>query len=78
MHNFWFLLLELAIETLMMMQIWVPTNPRGAERLPPGIVESESDFNLRRLWGLPNEVLVAYGNFATFIWPNNLVCKTSE
>lgn len=44
----------------MTMQIWVPTNPRGAERLPPGIVESESDFNLRRLWGMPSEVLVPY------------------
>jgi hypothetical protein len=39
-----------------LMQIWVPTNPRGAERLPPGIVASESDFYLRRLWGLPSEV----------------------
>ncbi|CAK7328154.1 unnamed protein product [Dovyalis caffra] len=38
-------------------EIWVPTNPRGAKRLPPGIVASESDFYLRRLWGLPNEDL---------------------
>ncbi|KAJ6860534.1 hypothetical protein NC651_036813 [Populus alba x Populus x berolinensis] len=38
-------------------EIWVPTNPRGAERLPPGIVASESDFYLRRLWGLPSEDL---------------------
>ncbi|KAL6143224.1 hypothetical protein ACLB2K_053919 [Fragaria x ananassa] len=38
-------------------KIWVPTNPPGAERLPPGIVESESDFYLRRLWGLPSEDL---------------------
>ncbi|XP_021659919.1 uncharacterized protein LOC110649595 isoform X2 [Hevea brasiliensis] len=38
-------------------KIWVPTNPRGAERLPPGIIESESDFYLRRLWGLPEEDL---------------------
>lgn len=38
-------------------QIWVPTNPRGAERLAPGIVESESDFYLRRLWGKPTEDL---------------------
>ncbi|KAK2968117.1 hypothetical protein RJ640_028022, partial [Escallonia rubra] len=36
-------------------KIWIPTNPRGAERLPPGIVASESDFYLRRLWGLPSE-----------------------
>ncbi|KAL9241110.1 hypothetical protein vseg_015258 [Gypsophila vaccaria] len=32
-----------------------PTNPRGAERLPPGIIASESDFYLRRLWGEPSE-----------------------
>ena len=38
------------------LQIWVPSNPRGAERLPPGIVAAESDFYLRRLWGLPHEV----------------------
>ncbi|KAM5581795.1 hypothetical protein ABKV19_010829 [Rosa sericea] len=38
-------------------KIWVPTNPPGAERLPPGIVESESDLYLRRLWGLPSEDL---------------------
>lgn len=36
---------------------WVRSNPRGAERLPPGIVESESDLYLRRLWGLPSEDL---------------------
>ncbi|KAA3464307.1 copii coat assembly sec16 [Gossypium australe] len=38
-------------------QIWIPTNPRGAERLPPGIVAPESDLFLRRLWGLPSEDL---------------------
>ncbi|XP_048230182.1 uncharacterized protein LOC8279099 isoform X1 [Ricinus communis] len=38
-------------------KIWVPTNPRGTERLPPGIIASESDFYLRRLWGLPEEDL---------------------
>ncbi|XP_054792210.1 uncharacterized protein LOC129306957 isoform X2 [Prosopis cineraria] len=37
--------------------IWVPTNPRGAERLPPDIVKSESDLYLRRLWGQPVEDL---------------------
>ncbi|KHG21523.1 copii coat assembly sec16 [Gossypium arboreum] len=36
-------------------KIWIPTNPRGAERLPPGIVAPESDLFLRRLWGLPSE-----------------------
>ncbi|XVF60198.1 hypothetical protein PTKIN_Ptkin08bG0025200 [Pterospermum kingtungense] len=38
-------------------KIWIPTNPRGAERLPPGIVASESDLYLRRLWGQPSEDL---------------------
>lgn len=38
-------------------KIYVPTNPRGAESLPPGIVVSESDFYLRRLWGEPSEDL---------------------
>ncbi|KAM0934935.1 hypothetical protein DsansV1_C30g0215891 [Dioscorea sansibarensis] len=38
-------------------KIYVPTNPRGAELLPPGIIVPESDFYLRRLWGDPNEDL---------------------
>ncbi|XP_028778616.1 uncharacterized protein LOC114735118 [Neltuma alba] len=38
--------------------IWVPTNPRGAERLPPDIVRPESDLHLRRLWGPPVEDLI--------------------
>ncbi|XP_073048910.1 uncharacterized protein [Primulina eburnea] len=38
-------------------KIWVPSNPKGAERLPPAIVASESDLYLRRLWGLPSEDL---------------------
>ncbi|XP_057948782.1 uncharacterized protein LOC131144263 [Malania oleifera] len=38
-------------------KIWVPTNPRGAEMLAPGIVAAESDFYLRRLWGKPSEDL---------------------
>ncbi|XP_065619269.1 uncharacterized protein LOC112023982 isoform X1 [Quercus suber] len=38
-------------------EIWVPTNPRGAERLPPNIIAAESDFFLRRLWGQPSEDL---------------------
>ncbi|CAI9767914.1 unnamed protein product [Fraxinus pennsylvanica] len=40
-------------------KIWVPSNPKGAERLPPGIVASESDFYLRRLWGEPSEDLIS-------------------
>ncbi|KAK9750973.1 hypothetical protein RND81_02G233400 [Saponaria officinalis] len=39
-------------------KIWVNTNPRGAERLPPGIIVSESDLYLRRLWGEPSEDLI--------------------
>ncbi|OIW05813.1 hypothetical protein TanjilG_23599 [Lupinus angustifolius] len=38
-------------------KIHVPTNPLGAETLPPGIVVSKSDFYLRRLWGEPSEDL---------------------
>ncbi|KAJ0660735.1 hypothetical protein HanOQP8_Chr14g0541041 [Helianthus annuus] len=38
-------------------KIWATENPRGAERLPPGVVEPESDFYLRRLWGKPSEDL---------------------
>ncbi|XP_068470412.1 uncharacterized protein [Phaseolus vulgaris] len=38
-------------------KIWVPTNPRGAERLAPGIVKAESDLFLRRLSGVPSEDL---------------------
>ncbi|XP_060214028.1 uncharacterized protein LOC132641154 isoform X2 [Lycium barbarum] len=37
------------------LKIWVPSNPRGAERLPPDLVSSESDYYLRRLWGNPSE-----------------------
>ncbi|CAJ2654448.1 unnamed protein product [Trifolium pratense] len=38
-------------------KMYVPRNPPGAESLPPGIVVSESDFYLRRLWGDPSEDL---------------------
>ncbi|XP_031100691.1 uncharacterized protein LOC116004683 isoform X1 [Ipomoea triloba] len=38
-------------------KIWVPSNPRGAERLPPDIIVPESDLYLRRLWGEPSEDL---------------------
>jgi hypothetical protein len=48
-------------------QIWVPSNPRGAEMLPPGMVAAESDFYLRRLWGLPHEDLKSEPRYlATF------------
>ncbi|MFS7994792.1 hypothetical protein Hanom_Chr12g01110251 [Helianthus anomalus] len=38
-------------------EIFVSTNPRGAERLPPAIIASESDFYPRRLYGRPSEDL---------------------
>ncbi|GKA37468.1 hypothetical protein Tco_0724033 [Tanacetum coccineum] len=38
-------------------RIFVATNPRGAESLPPGIVVKETDLYLRRLWGIPSEDL---------------------
>ncbi|CAN0916389.1 hypothetical protein LINGRAHAP2_LOCUS29682 [Linum grandiflorum] len=38
-------------------KIYAPTNPRGAESLPPGIIEAETDLYLRRLWGEPSEDL---------------------
>ncbi|TKY60234.1 hypothetical protein E2542_SST17330 [Spatholobus suberectus] len=41
------------------LKIWVPSNPRGAERLPPAIIEAETDFYLRRLWGQPSEDLTS-------------------
>ncbi|CAJ1938187.1 unnamed protein product [Sphenostylis stenocarpa] len=41
------------------LKIWVPSNPRGAERLPPEIIEAETDFYLRRLWGQPSEDLTS-------------------
>ncbi|AQK69820.1 lysine ketoglutarate reductase trans-splicing protein [Zea mays] len=40
-------------------EIYVPTNPKGAERLPPGIVVSETDLYPRRLWGDPSEDLTS-------------------
>lgn len=39
-------------------QIWVPSNPRGAERLVPGIVVPHSDLYLRRMYGKPSEVII--------------------
>ncbi|XP_044483835.1 uncharacterized protein LOC123209765 isoform X1 [Mangifera indica] len=38
-------------------RIYVPTNPRGAELLPPGIVVAQTDLYLRKLWGEPTEDL---------------------
>ncbi|CAA3021643.1 uncharacterized protein LOC111396925 isoform X1 [Olea europaea subsp. europaea] len=44
-------------------KIWAPTNPQGAEGLPPGIVVTESDLYLRRLWGLPNEDIIVKSRY---------------
>lgn len=44
------------------MQIWVSSNPRGAERLPPAILASESDLYPRRLYGQPSEVCLSFFN----------------
>uniref|UniRef100_A0A0E0CJG0 Uncharacterized protein n=1 Tax=Oryza meridionalis TaxID=40149 RepID=A0A0E0CJG0_9ORYZ len=44
-------------------KIYVPTNPKGAERLPPGIVVSETDLFPRRLWGDPSEDLSSEPRF---------------
>ncbi|CAA7023638.1 unnamed protein product [Microthlaspi erraticum] len=49
------ILLGLSFPSFWITQIWIPSNPRGAERLPPGIIASESDLYLRRLWGNPEE-----------------------
>ncbi|KAF8090874.1 hypothetical protein N665_0462s0011 [Sinapis alba] len=51
------ILLGLSFPSLWITKIWVPSNPKGAERLPPGIIASESDLYLRRLWGNPEEDL---------------------
>ncbi|KAL0381766.1 UNVERIFIED_CONTAM: hypothetical protein Sangu_0240900 [Sesamum angustifolium] len=39
-------------------KIWVPTNPRGAERLPPGIIVGESDLYIRRMWSFPSKDVI--------------------
>ncbi|XP_059659101.1 uncharacterized protein LOC132305479 [Cornus florida] len=55
------------VSLLILMQISVPLNPRAEERLPPGIVASESDFYTRRLWGNPSEDLTIRPKYlATF------------
>ncbi|KAL8188805.1 hypothetical protein R6Q57_029560 [Mikania cordata] len=40
-------------------EIYVSTNPRGTERLPPAIIASESDFYPRKLYGRPSEVSIS-------------------
>ncbi|KAJ0763325.1 hypothetical protein HanPI659440_Chr08g0279411 [Helianthus annuus] len=45
------------IHHLSFMQIFVSTNPRGAEILPPAIIAAESDLYPRRLYGRPSEDL---------------------
>ncbi|XP_078169531.1 uncharacterized protein LOC144563947 [Carex rostrata] len=66
------------------LKIYETTNPKGAERLPPGIVVSESNLYQHRLWGNPDEDLpnkpkylvafaVGYGTMAKNV--NNAVKK---
>lgn len=58
------------------MQIWVPSNPRGAERLPPAILASESDLFPRRLFGKPSEVCLSLTQSSViFLDIMNLVMK---
>lgn len=56
-------------------QIWVPSNPKGAERLPPGIIASESDLYMRRLWGNPEEV--CFSNTQSDSWSSHFSCEIS-
>jgi hypothetical protein len=67
----WILVVSILTKSLaphfIVLQIWVPSNPKGAESLPPGIVEAESDFYLRRLWGKPSEVCILQ-QFIGLIW----------
>ncbi|PHU04319.1 hypothetical protein BC332_25141 [Capsicum chinense] len=51
------LFIGISFPTSSLTKIWVSSNPRGAEKLPPGLVASESDYYLRRLWGNPSEDL---------------------
>lgn len=39
--------------------------PKGAERLPPNIVVSESDLHMRRLWGSPRDVRTYHPSSST-------------
>ncbi|KAH0919535.1 hypothetical protein HID58_027195 [Brassica napus] len=61
-HSFIYYVFQLLVSKICvdgLVEIWVPSNPRGAERLPPGMIAAESDFYLRRLWGLPHEDLTS-------------------
>nr|XP_034604628.1 uncharacterized protein LOC117864610 [Setaria viridis] len=40
-------------------KIYLSTNPKGTERLPPGIVVPETDLYPRRSWGEPSEDLTS-------------------
>ncbi|KAH0464366.1 hypothetical protein IEQ34_007152 [Dendrobium chrysotoxum] len=51
-------------------KIYVSTNPKGAERLPPEIIVPESDFYLRRLWGNPSEDLLATISLFNWFFPH--------
>ncbi|KAJ9706930.1 hypothetical protein PVL29_002075 [Vitis rotundifolia] len=67
-------------------QIHEVANPRGAESLPPGIIEPYSDFYLHRLQGDPSEDLVVKPKYLLSLavgYPqkdmvNSIVSKFSE
>ncbi|XP_057750591.1 uncharacterized protein LOC130969048 [Arachis stenosperma] len=46
-----------ALGSMRLPNLYIPTNPIGAQSLPPGIIAPQSDFHLRRLWGQPSEDL---------------------
>ncbi|KAH1247457.1 hypothetical protein GmHk_06G017357 [Glycine max] len=54
------------------LKIWVPSNPRGAKRLLPEIIEAETDLYLRRLWGQPSEECIlkqfSFSFFLFYFW----------
>ena len=54
--------------------MYVPTNPRGAESLPAGIVVSESDLYLHRLWGDPTEVW----SVIRWVWNMELLLSAAD
>ncbi|KAG6529328.1 hypothetical protein ZIOFF_011525 [Zingiber officinale] len=54
---------DVAAYTLLAMNIYVESNPYGAELLPPGIVVAETDLYLRRLWGDPKQDLKTHPKY---------------
>ncbi|XP_042492272.1 uncharacterized protein LOC122071878 isoform X2 [Macadamia integrifolia] len=66
-------------------KIYVPTNPRGAESLPPGIIESQSDLylhglrrNLTELVAKPKYLLVLTVGYLQKAIVDDIISKFSE